>query len=191
MISSELRLTLLLLPVLAACARGPGAEHDPLVERLVPSRGHNTARVAVRVEGVRFFPLATHTFGADPPVAIDRGFFADLAGVPLEELRWVSDTSLEGVVPAGLPAGYATLTLTGPLGRVATLERAWLSSDQPFAAVRGALSAERARVVVGQPFTIALVVTNGGGLAAAALTAQLVPAGPAFEVLASPPEAPS
>ena len=70
-----------------ACARGPGAEHDPRPSRVVPSEGLNTGPVSVVIEGENFLALATQQLGGGASVAVDERFEV-----------WLGDTRLEGVV---------------------------------------------------------------------------------------------
>ncbi|MBI5545872.1 MAG: hypothetical protein HY901_18440, partial [Deltaproteobacteria bacterium] len=162
-----------LASLLSACAPGPGTEQDPRPERVVPSRGLNSAPLPVVIEGESFLPLAIQQVGSGSEVRLDEGFQAWLGESPLEQLRYRDVRHLDGVVPAGLPEGWLDLKVRSPLGREATVARAYYSSSRRFAQLEASLVARGSPVDEGSAFTVEVQARNSGEAPATAVTAML------------------
>ncbi len=150
------------LVLCAACARGPGAEHDPRPLRLVPSVGINKTPVRVAIEGENFQALTTQHLGGERPLEVDSRFEARLGDTPLEDVVLEADGRLRAVVPQGLPPGLHALTLVSPLGRGVVLPDAYLSLEHAPAQLAASAVLEPSEVGVGQEARLILTVTNLG-----------------------------
>ena len=162
---------LLALGVLGvSCARGPGPEHDPRPQRMIPAWGLNTGPVPVVIQGENFLALATQHIGGGELVSVDTRFQAFLDEVALEDVTLEDVRTLRARVPGGLAPGWHTLAVVGPLGRRAELPRAYFSSDRSLALLGARAVLERDRVGVGERTWLLLAVRNEGGTAALAVT---------------------
>lgn len=176
-----------MLLVFVACARGPGAEHDPRPSRVIPSDGLSTGPVSVVIEGENFLALATQQLGGGAPLDVDSRFEVRLGDTRLEDVVLEDERHLRAVVPAGLETGWHSLTVVSPLGRRAVLPNAYFSTDRIRvpAELRARVSLSAERVSVGQEVSVELEVHNTGQTLARAVTATAdAPVG--FRLLATP-----
>lgn len=87
----------------------------PTVLSITPAQGLNTAPVAVVIRGENFIPKPTARLGSNISIQINVA---------------TADT-LEGVVPAGIPAGVYALTVINPDGQADTLSSAYTALSPP------------------------------------------------------------
>lgn len=156
-----------------ACARSPGAEHDPRPSRVVPSEGVNTGPVAVVIEGENFLALATQQLGGGAPVEVDSRFELRLGDTRLEDVVLEDERHLRAVVPPGLATGWHALTVVSPLGRRAELPGAYFSTDRTAPRLEAQALLESPTLAVGQQARLVLEVTNQGGSPARVVTPEL------------------
>lgn len=107
---------------MAGCAVAPPA---PVPERLEPETAYNGEDAVVRIIGSRFYPsLAVQAAATDGGSDVDEGFEVrlrpasdpDADGVALDGVVFEGQTSLRGVVPAGLAPGAYDVVVTSPSG---------------------------------------------------------------------------
>lgn len=161
----------------AACIRDSGAELDPRPQHVVPSWGVNTGPVSVVIEGENFLEVPTQHIGGEEPVTVDARFEAFLGEVALEDVTRADDRSLRARIPEGLPPGWYSLVVVGPLGRRVELPRAYYSSDRMLARLDAGVRLQRTQFSVGEQIRLLLEVENTGGTTASAVTPVLRPVG--------------
>ncbi|XXF80679.1 hypothetical protein P2318_13275 [Myxococcaceae bacterium GXIMD 01537] len=173
----------------AACTRGPGTEHDPRPQRVIPAEGLGTEPQSIVIEGENFLALATQHLGGGEPVEVHTRFEARLGDLLLEDVVLEDDRHLRARVPPGLAQGPHALSLISPLGRGAVLPDAYrVVSFQGAAYLTATLEAPSA-VGMGTSFRVTLTVRNTGETDAVDLTADaLVCEGSAgVSVMSGPP----
>jgi hypothetical protein len=144
----------------AACSGsnpGEGAGEAPKPTGVVPGVGYPTAAMAIEIDGDGFLVKATRSSGGGTPT-IDTRHRAWLGDAELSDVAWVSTTKLTAKVPAGLPVGAQKLTVENAIGGRGVLDAAFTVLEAPpFSAT---IAASRARVNVGQEFTLTFTVAN-------------------------------
>jgi hypothetical protein len=175
LISSERRRVLwsVLCLLVTTCARGPGAEFDPRLTRLVPAWGVNSGPVSATLEGENFLPVATRHVGGEEPVTLESRFQVFLGGERLGEVTLADSRTLRFELPAGLAPGWYDVAVETPLGGRAELPRAYFASAQPLAALQVRSAWQRDRLWVGEETRLVLTVENTGGTRARAVQPEL------------------
>lgn len=116
-----------LVVVLLLCACGAKQGPGPELSSFSPERVSMKQRTDVVATGNNLLPRVRANFDRPSRSEVDAAFRLTLETpepVELENVRWVSQTELAARVPAGLPAGIFSVTLTAPDGRTARLENA-------------------------------------------------------------------
>lgn len=91
----------------------------PLIDSVTPQAWKQNESPVLTIHGSRFFVALTE-HAADGPRVADR-FEVRLSGVPLLDVRWVSNSEVVGTAPATLPIGFYDVELTTPSGDVGRL----------------------------------------------------------------------
>jgi len=144
-----------LLLVLSACRETA----TPSLTSIEPASAQVSARTNVVIRGQGFHVKVHQSLSAEPQ--IDDLFRAFIGTVELEEVRRIDTTTLQAVVPAGLPPGSHSLEIEGPFG-TASLPEAWTAIEDEAAALRARLILPEG-LRPGHTFTVELEVTNTGG----------------------------
>lgn len=165
------------------CSNAP----TPVPTAIVPAAGYVARPTPVVIHGTGFAVRSTQSSSGGAPT-VDLTQKAWIAGVELEQVRWVSDTELTAVVPAGLPAGTQDLVVENGYGMTGTLQKAFVVSTSPEAALGVTVSATPSTASVGEAFTLTAQVTNTGVADAklTALTPLVAPASTACSVQPTP-----
>ncbi len=155
----SLRPLLLLALLSAACSGTAPSEESPRPTEVVPNAGYSTAPTAVEIHGSRFLAQATLPSGGGSPT-LDTRHRAWLDDAELQEVTWVSTTTMTATVPSGLSPGPHGLTVQNALGERGTLDAAFTVLSAPsFSAT---IAADRTTASVGQTFKLTLTVANNG-----------------------------
>src|SRR5436305_15069033 len=97
----------------AACGRSEDLL-PPAPAAVVPASAHTAQPVQIAIHGDHFDLVGERHLATG--TALDAAFQATLGGVPLTDVRWVDNHTLEAVVPAGLTGEGLDLVLDGPTG---------------------------------------------------------------------------
>jgi hypothetical protein len=189
--ASGRRLLLAAALVGAACA----SERElppPAPEAVDPAVGFLSVDVPVVIRGRDFHVRASQSVEGAGDDRVSARFRAWLGGVELREVTWIDQGTLAAIVPAnGLSQGDHDLAVEGPYGTRGTLPAAYgaLPGTPPDLAVDPV--AVPSVVILGEPVTIRVHVTNAGPGPVDSLELQLKHAevgGPASgEPIAGPP----
>ena len=163
---------------LAACGRSEDLL-PPAPTAVVPASAHTAQPVRIAIRGDHFNLYGERHLGSG--TALDAAFQATLGGIPLTDVRWVDNQTLEAVVPAGLAGEGLDLVVDGPTGHGA-LPRAFRASAVPPATLAVSVTAP-AQVESATPFQVSVTIANAGGTSATHVRPSLSGAGLSF----SPP----
>jgi hypothetical protein len=100
------------IAALAACSST--ALPPPLVRAVEPATAFEASPAEVAILGEGFFLTAHRRLGWD--TSVDATFRAQVGGVALEDVRWVSSDELTARIPGTLPLGSHALTIETPNG---------------------------------------------------------------------------
>lgn len=103
-----------------ACAIG---EQSPKIDSIAPAQVAQTQATAASILGKNFYAFASVSLDNENVSQIDSDWDVHIEGAAMDpsSITVVGDTSIEIVVPAGLPAGYHDVTVVAPNGETDTL----------------------------------------------------------------------
>jgi hypothetical protein len=160
---------------LAACGRSEDLL-PPAPTAVVPTSAHTTQPVRISIRGDHFNLFGERHLGRG--TALDAGFQATLGGVPLTDVRWVDNQTLEAVVPVGLAGEGLDLVLDGPTGH-AVLPGAFRASAIPPAALAVSVAAPP-QVESAAQFQVSVTIANTGNTSATGIRPSLSGPGLSF-----------
>jgi hypothetical protein len=157
-----LRLATIAALLTSSCS---GTMHDDSPDSIIitPSVGYSSDPVPVVITGTGFLVKATQSQGGGAPTidARQRAWLGTKDGKKeLNGVTWLAATTLNATVPSGVEPGTYDLTVENALGRQGTRKAAYTVLDTPPFSATAAV--DRSSVSVGQPFTLAVTVTNSG-----------------------------
>src|SRR5256885_13325992 len=160
---------------LAACGRSEDLL-PPAPTAVVPASAHTAQPVRIAVRGDHFNLYGERHLGRG--TALDAAFQATLGGVPLSDVRWVDNQTLEAVVPAGLTGEGLDLVLDGPTGH-GVLRAAFRATALTPASLALSIDAPP-RVESGAQFQVTVTISNTGGTSATGVRPSLSGPGLSF-----------
>lgn len=136
-----------------------------------PGTGYGGTPTPVVIHGTDFAVRTMQPSSGGSPT-LDTRYRAWLGEAELIEVAWVDSRTLRATVPAGLPAGAATLVVEGPFGRRGSLDQAFVVSWLPGTALRATAAATPSTASVGQGVHLDLTVANDGTTDAVEVTPE-------------------
>jgi hypothetical protein len=114
---------------IGACATG---DQPPRIDRVEPAQVSQSQATTALIQGSHFYSFASVSLDNKNATHVDSewGVIIESALEPPTGIRVLNDTSIEIVIPAGLPLGYHDLRVVSPNGDSDTLEDAFIVFDE-------------------------------------------------------------